>query len=57
MKPRVISGKVSLPDGVAPSGGISLNMRYLMKTDGNSADYYNTGWKIFGNLFHKRASE
>jgi len=36
MKPRVISGKVSLPDGVAPSGGISLNIAIFNETDGNS---------------------
>lgn len=36
MKPRKISGKVSLPEGVAPEGGISLNIAVTNDVDGNS---------------------
>ncbi|RXE59077.1 Ig-like domain-containing protein [Acetivibrio mesophilus] len=36
MKPRRISGKVSLPEGVAPLGGVSLNIAIFNETDGNS---------------------
>jgi len=36
MKPRKISGKVTLPEGVAPKGGISLNIVVTNDIDGNS---------------------
>lgn len=36
MRPRRITGKVSLPEGVAPSGGILINIAVFNETDGNS---------------------
>ena len=35
MKPRKISGKVILTEGVAPEGGISLNIAVTNDVDGN----------------------
>ncbi len=36
MTPRALKGKVSLPEGTAPKGGITVNITAANETDGNS---------------------